>query len=99
LYRSWNPWDTLTDPSAVTDLLAAAGGTFVRAETVPGVHTLSDPADFWTIVTGSGYRAPHDALSPTERDIVRDITLTTLDRDHVTTVRTDVIYAIAAKSP
>lgn len=98
LQRAWNPWETLTDPTAVTDLLAAAGATFVRVETVPGVHALSDPGDFWTIVTGSGYRATHDALNPTERNTVRDITLTTLDRDQVRAVRTDVIYADATRS-
>jgi ubiquinone/menaquinone biosynthesis C-methylase UbiE len=98
LHRAWHPWDTLTDPTAVTDLLAAAGTTSVRVEAVSGVHALPDPRDFWTIVTGSGYRATHDALSPTERNAVRDITLTTLDRDQVTSVRTDVIYAVATRS-
>ena len=98
LHRAWNPWDTLTDPAAVADLLTSAGTTGVRVEAVPGVHALADPGDFWTIVTGSGYRATHDALSPTERQTVRDMTLAALDRDQVRAVRTDVIYAVATRS-
>ena len=97
LHRAWNPWDVLTEPRAVADVLSAAGATNVRVEEVPGVHTLSDPADFWTIVTGSGYRATHDALTVSERAKVRDLTLATLNRDHVTGLRTDVIYAVASK--
>ncbi len=49
-------------------------------------------------MTGSGYRATHDALNTTERDTVRDITLTILDHDRVRAVRTDVIYADATRS-
>lgn len=98
LYRAWNPWDTLTDPTAVTDLLVAAGATAVRVDTVAGVQALSDPGDFWTIVTGSGYRATHDALNPSERNTVRHLTLAALERDRVTAVRTDVIYAVATRT-
>jgi hypothetical protein len=99
LHRAWNPWDALTDPAAVAELLTTAGATEVYVQAVQGVHALADPGDFWAIVTGSGYRATHDAMTLTERDTVRDLTLTTLRRNEVIAVRTHVIYAVATKSP
>jgi ubiquinone/menaquinone biosynthesis C-methylase UbiE len=97
LYRSYHPWDALTDPQAVTDLLHAAGARHIQVEAIPGVHTLDRPDDFWTIVRGSGFRATHDALTSSERDRVRDRTLTELTHRGVTTLRTGVIYAVATK--
>ena len=75
LHRAWNPWDLLVEPAAVAELLTGAGATSVKVEAVAGEHPLADPGDFWTIVTGSGYRATHDALADAERRAVHDRTM------------------------
>jgi SAM-dependent methyltransferase len=98
LHRAWNPWDSVTDPQALTELLIAAGATGVQAEPVAGRHPLAEPGDFWKIVNGSGYRATHDALTAAERRTVRELTLADLDRARVSSLRTDVIYAVARKA-
>lgn len=97
LSRAYNPWDKLTDPDAVRALFASAGAEHVEVEAVAGSHELRTPADFWTIVRGSGYRATHDGLNPSERERVRALTLAALTAAEVTAIETNVIYAIATK--
>jgi ubiquinone/menaquinone biosynthesis C-methylase UbiE len=97
LTRSYNPWDSLTDPDAVAALLAGAGAGQARVEAVTGSHTLRSPEDFWTIVQGSGYRATYDAMSLEERGAVRSRCLAAIADRRVTAIETNVIYAQATK--
>jgi ubiquinone/menaquinone biosynthesis C-methylase UbiE len=97
LDRAYNPWDSLTDPAAMSALLGAAGVTDIRIEAVDGTHSLSSPQDFWTIVLGSGYRATHDALNPADRERVRTRTLAALAAGAVDAIETNVIYAVATR--
>jgi ubiquinone/menaquinone biosynthesis C-methylase UbiE len=97
LHRAYNPWEGLTDPAAVTALLTRAGAIAVRVETDVAVHPLRRPEDFWTIVLGSGYRATHDAMTPTEQATVRAATVAALEDRHVTAIETNVIFATATK--
>jgi ubiquinone/menaquinone biosynthesis C-methylase UbiE len=97
LTRAYNPWDALTEPDAVGDLLARAGAKNGRVEAVAGSHPLRSPEDFWTIVQGSGYRATHDAMSVDERRAVRATCLAALADRRITTIETNVVYARATK--
>jgi ubiquinone/menaquinone biosynthesis C-methylase UbiE len=97
LTRAYHPWDSLTDPNAVSALLAGAGAEDSQVEAVAGSHTLRSPEDFWTIVRGSGYRATHDAMSVDERDAVRALCLAAIADHQITTIETNVVYARATK--
>jgi len=48
-------------------------------------------------VLGSGYRATVDALSPEQRDRVRERLLSALRSDAVTSLRTDVVFGTAER--
>ena len=63
----------------------------------PGEHHLDRPECFWDIVLGSGYRATIDALSPEQRDRVRQGLLGKLSPRNITTLRTDVIFGTATR--
>jgi ubiquinone/menaquinone biosynthesis C-methylase UbiE len=97
LAHAYSPWDSLTDPDAVRNLLLDAGATNIHVEAVAGTHPLRSGDDFWTIVLGSGYRATYDAMTTSEQRAVRARTLQSLAETGVTDVRTNVIYAVAAK--
>ena len=51
-----NPWERITTPQAVRQLLSDSGvqNADVRAE--DGQQPLQSPEDWWTVVLGSGYR-------------------------------------------
>ena len=98
LTRAYNPWESLTEPGAVGDLLAEAGADQIRVEAVAGSHPLRSPEDFWMIVQGSGYRATYDAMSVDERDAVRTRCLAAIDDRRIATIETNVVYARATKA-
>lgn len=94
LYKAYNPWDSLTTPTALTGLLAAADLSDVAVDPVPGSHPLSRPEDFWGVVLGSGYRATVEALPPADQDAVRAQVVGSLREQAVDSIRTDVLFAV-----
>ena len=66
-------------------------------EAAAGEHRLEHPDRFWDIVLGSGYRATVDALSPEQRDRVRESLLAELRSREITSLRTDVVFGTAAR--
>ena len=97
LHKAYNPWDDLTSPAAVTDLLEAAGLVDIEVEAVASDHPLPTPEDFWDVVLGSGYRATVDALSPTGRIAVRRSVLESLRAEAVDSIRTDVVFGVGRR--
>ena len=95
LMRVFNPWDEITTPAALAGLFPPAAVPHVVA--APGEHHLDRPECFWDIVLGSGYRATIDALSPEQRDRVRQGLLGKLSPRNITTLRTDVIFGTATR--
>jgi ubiquinone/menaquinone biosynthesis C-methylase UbiE len=95
LARAFSPWDQITTPQAVTELLAAAGVADAEAEAVAGVHQLDSPDGFWDVVLGTGYRATTDALIPDQRQRLRDTTLAKLHALNITTLTANVVFATA----
>jgi hypothetical protein len=95
LVRAFNPWDEITTPAALAALFPPAAVPAVTA--AAGHHLLGRPEAFWDIVLGSGYRATIDALSPGQRDQLRQRLLRELRSRDITTVRTDVIFATARR--
>jgi hypothetical protein len=97
LHRAFNPWDEITTPDALAQLLAAGG--VIRAEVVPvsGRQPMAEPQDFWEMVPGSGLRATVDALGDAQRELVRTRVLHQLALSQVREVGTDVVIAVATK--
>jgi ubiquinone/menaquinone biosynthesis C-methylase UbiE len=98
LVKSFNPWDEITTPADLAGLLGRAGVPHPAATAVTGRHQLAHPDRFWDIVLGSGYRATVDALSPAQRDLLRERLLARLREREITTVRTDVVFGTARRS-
>src|SRR5262245_46226862 len=100
LQRSFNPWDRITEPAAVRELLAQSGvPASARVEVVPesGAHPIGSSADWWDLVLGSGYRGTVDQLSPADRDQVRDACAAFIRAEGVNSVEVNVVYAVAPR--
>lgn len=97
LRRAYNPWDQLTEPDAVRDLLFNAGAQNVDVEPVDGTHRLARPEDFWKIVLGTGYRATYDAMDDDERRRLKVQVLYEMVKANILEVGANVVYATASK--
>jgi ubiquinone/menaquinone biosynthesis C-methylase UbiE len=97
LTRAFSPWEQITTPQALTDLLASAGVAGAHAEALAGVHQLDTPDSFWDVVLGSGYRATTDALTADKRERLRETTVTKLRALDITTLQTNVVFATARR--
>jgi ubiquinone/menaquinone biosynthesis C-methylase UbiE len=97
LHKKFNPWDEVTTPAALSDLLTQAGVPRPAVEAVEGRHHLERPDDFWDVVLGSGYRATVDALNPEQRDRLRENLLAELRERDITVLRTDVVFGTAIR--
>jgi len=97
LYKSFNPWDRINDPSALASMLLEAG---VRTDDIvaeAGAQPLNSPEDFWTMAMGSGFRGTIEQLDQETRERVRQATLDQISKDRVQSVETNAVYAIARK--
>jgi ubiquinone/menaquinone biosynthesis C-methylase UbiE len=97
LYKSFNPWDKVTTPAALAELLTGAGVPGPTVEAVEASHHLEHPDKFWDIVLGSGYRATVDALSLDQREHLRESLLVELRAREVTVLRTDVVFGTGSR--
>ena len=97
LYKAFNPWDEITTPTLLAGLFSRAGVPDPAVEAAAGEHRLEHPDRFWDIVLGSGYRATVDALSPEQRDRVRESVQAELRSRQITSLRTDVVFGTAAR--
>jgi ubiquinone/menaquinone biosynthesis C-methylase UbiE len=97
LYRGFNPWDRVCDPSALDALLreGSAPGAEIVAEA--GQHPVPSPDAWWAAVVGSGYRGTLEQLDAADRERVRAVNLDYVRRSGVTAVEANVVYAIARK--
>jgi SAM-dependent methyltransferase len=98
LYKGFNPWDTLTEPSQLRRLFSAAGVELEEVRIERRDHEIERPEDWWTIVMGSGYRGTVEQLEPDARERVRRHCEDYLWRTGVRTLRLSAIYALAHKA-
>ena len=97
LHKEFHPWDRLTNPAAVQQLLRDAGIVRAEIEAVTGHHALERPEDWWTIVLGSGYRGTIDLLTADEVERVRAAVLREMSARDIRTIEANVVYARARK--
>jgi ubiquinone/menaquinone biosynthesis C-methylase UbiE len=97
LYASGKPWDRLSDPGALAELLREAGIGHAEIVAEDGVQPLGRPEDWWTIVLGSGTRGRVEQMDPLHVARVRGETVGWLREHDVREIETNVIYAVATK--
>ena len=97
LVQSYQPWDRITDVETLRDVLRSGGVDSADIQPEDGVHPLSAPEDWWSIVLGSGYRNTVDKLGPASAEVVRDQCIRRLSIEHVRQIETNVIYAGSQK--
>ncbi len=97
LYAAFNPWDRLAEPSALLRLFTDAGVAEPAIVPEDGRQRLRSPEDWWTMVLGSGYRWTVDQMEPEMAERLRNANLTWIRSHNVTSVETNVIYAVARK--
>jgi SAM-dependent methyltransferase len=98
LYKEFNPWDRICEPSAALAVLREAGVENAQAIAEYGEHALASADAWWCAVLGSGYRGTLEQLSPTERDQVHRVNLDFIERSGIRSVAANVIYATAVRS-
>jgi ubiquinone/menaquinone biosynthesis C-methylase UbiE len=97
LYAAFNPWDRITVPHQLHQLLQSGG--VPDAEIIPesGSQILQSPQDWWTVVLGSGLRGTVDAMDGATARRIQDQTVNWVRDNAVTSIQTNVIYALATK--
>ena len=99
LYKQFNPWDAITSPDALRQVMSSAGITGVDVEMEPGQHRLGDSSAWWALVMGSGYRGTLEQLPDDARERIRAHNLAHLAAIGADAVEASVIYAVARKMP
>jgi trans-aconitate methyltransferase len=97
LYKQYTPWYRIGDPDSLKALLESGGATNVEVFAETDSHKLATPEDWWTMVMGGGIRGTVDQLDPAEKEQIRSINLDFLRSNHIQTLDSDVLYAIAHK--
>ncbi|PPD42687.1 MAG: ubiquinone biosynthesis protein UbiE [Methylobacter sp.] len=97
LYKDFNPWDRISTPEGLLEMLAEAGLTEVHIFAEDATHTLFGPEDWWTLAMGSGYRGTLDQLNGAQLQKVKQANLHQLVSQSVTEITANVIYAIVDK--
>jgi ubiquinone/menaquinone biosynthesis C-methylase UbiE len=91
------PWERITTPDGLRQLLIAGGIADADITAEDGRQELRSPDDWWTIVLGSGYRWTVDRMDEQTVERVRAANLEPLRQNRVTSIETNVIYAVARK--
>ena len=99
LYKGFNPWDRINDPAGLENILTEGGVEASKITAENRLHSISSPEDWWTIVLGSGYRGTIEQLNPLEREKVKDANLSFIRDGKISAIETNVLYALATKSP
>ena len=97
LVATVSPWERITRPDALRQLLSDCGIEGGEVTPEDGRQPLQSAEDWWTIVLGSGYRWTVEQMSDGERARVRAANLKTLRDNGTVSVETNVIYAVAQK--
>ncbi len=97
LYKGFNPWDRICEPEAVRSMLAGAGIVAQDVILENGTQPVRSPEDWWSMVLGTGYRGTVEQLDGEAREQVRRDNLSFIRDSNVTSVETNVVYAVAAK--
>lgn len=97
LYAAFNPWDRISDPEAVRQLLRDGGVPTADVVAVDDRQKLRGGEDWWTVVLGAGFRWTVEQMGPTIAAQVRNVCIECLWENAVSVIETNAIYAVATK--
>jgi len=97
LYRSFNPWDRISETHSVRALLQESGIEQAEIVAEAGSHAIPSPEAWWSAVLGSGYRGTIDQLDEAVRERVRRKNLDVIRESGLRSVEANVVYAVATK--
>jgi hypothetical protein len=92
-----SPWERITDPRALRDLMEEAGIGDVEIAAESGRQPLRSPDDWWTIVLGSGFRWTVEQLGEKAAEQVRRANLEGIRHRNIGAVETNAVFATARK--
>src|SRR3954462_3512306 len=89
LVATVSPWERITRPDALRQLLSESGIESAEVTPEDGQQPLQCAEDWWTVVLGSGYRWTVEQMSEGERERVRAANVKTLWDSGTTSVETN----------
>jgi ubiquinone/menaquinone biosynthesis C-methylase UbiE len=98
LYKGFNPWDRINDPTNLKDILREGGVEAPKVSAENRLHPINSAEDWWTIVLGSGYRGTIEQLDASERERVKEVNLAFIREAKISVIQTNVLYALTTKS-
>jgi ubiquinone/menaquinone biosynthesis C-methylase UbiE len=99
LYKAFNPWDRISEPGALREILVSAGMPPADVIAEEGLHVLRSAEDWWPMVLGTGYRGTIEQLGTEARESVRQECLDFIRAGSVRSVEANVVYAVGTKGP
>lgn len=97
LHKSFNPWDRISQPESLAEMLSIAGVKADIIEVKSGTHPINGPDDWWATLLGTGYRGTIDQLDHQRRERVRKTNLKFIEDSGITGIEANVIYADVLK--
>ena len=97
LYSSDTPWDRIIDPDSLRQLLIDGGVPDTEVIAEEGRQFLERPEDWWTVVLGSGNRGTMEKMTSDAAERVRKENIRWAKKTALTSIETNVIYAVATK--
>jgi SAM-dependent methyltransferase len=97
LFKGFNPWDRINDPDSLTKIFDEAGIAPPKIVAEDRLHPINSAEDWWTIVLGTGYRGTIEQLTLAEQQKVREANLAFIRDRKISTVETNVLYALETK--
>jgi len=98
LHKGFNPWDRISEPTAVRALLEEGGARSAEVIAEAGAHSITSPEAWWSAVLGSGYRGTLEQMDSEARNHVRVANLNYIRTSGIRSVEANVVYAVATKT-
>ncbi len=97
LYKGFNPWDRISEPSTLSAILKEGGVSEPSIMAEQAAHPIASPEDWWTTLLGSGYRGTIEQMEPDMVEYVRQASHTFISDARIQKVQANVLYAVAEK--
>jgi len=97
LYSAFNPWDRISTPEQLRQLLQDGGVQNAEITSISGQQVFRSAEDWWTVVLGSGLRGTVDAMDAETAARVHDKTVGWTQENGVQAMQTNIICAVATK--
>ena len=97
LYKSFNPWDRISEPEALRALFESGGAIECEVVAETGTQSVRSADDWWSMVIGTGYRGTIEQLTAADRETVRAENLDFIRRNNVREVEANVVYGLERK--